>query len=150
MKFVKKHKIKIIVLVVFVIVMLLATLGLKELLYPNTQKDIYGNRLDGIEKYDINQHKLDGIVSLIKEEESVSNASARLSGKVINIIITVKPEIDLITSKTIGDKLLEKFTTEEKGYFDIQLFINNSNAEDELYPIIGYKHHTSLSFKWTE
>ena len=44
--------------------------------------------------------------------------------------------------------MLEKFTDEEKKFYDFQIFINSSE-ESDIYPIIGYKINTVEEFSWT-
>lgn len=149
MKIVKKHKIKIILLFIFFLLIVFAVVGIINLLYPNSQKSIYGPRLEGIQNYDVNKSKLKDVASSLKEKEEVIKVSNSLSGRIINFIVTVKDETDLTISKSLTDIILEKFTEEEKGYFDFQVFIVSENAENELYPIIGYKHNLSSSLVWS-
>ena len=57
---------------------------------PNDSKNLYGNRLDGIENYVIKEET----ISIIKEElmktEKVKSIDYDLKGKLINFIIMVK------------------------------------------------------------
>jgi hypothetical protein len=150
MKFVKKHKFKLIGAFVFLLLMIFAFIGIKELIYPDTHKDLYGNRLEGIEDVRISQDKLGKIKLSLQSTDDVSNVIYDIKGRIVNFIITVNSDTDLITSKSLADKIMEDFTVEEKNYYDFQVYIINSKDEEsELYPIIGYKHKTSLSFKWT-
>lgn len=150
MIFMKKHKFKLIGIFVFLLLMIFAFLGITELVYPDMSKDLYGNRLEDIDKVRINQDKLDKIKLNLQATGKVNKVVSDIKGRIINFIIDIKPDTDLITSKSFGDKLLEDFTEEEKDYYDFQIYvIDSTSKESELYPMIGYKHKTSLSFKWT-
>ncbi|MDD4547233.1 MAG: hypothetical protein PHI05_00565 [Bacilli bacterium] len=149
MEFIKKHKLKIILVVVFLILIIFAYIGVKELLYPDTRKDLYGSRLDGMEQFNVDDNRLKEEVKELSKDEKIEKIDSHLSGRTINYTIHIKGDLDLITSKSFGDKILEKFSDEEKQYFDFQLFIVNDVENSEHYPIVGYKHKTSLTFVWT-
>lgn len=149
MKKLKKHKIKLILLFVFFLLMVFAVIGIINLLYPNSKKNIYGNRLEGIENYNIDNNKLNSVNSVLNEKDEVIKVKSNLSGKIINFTITVSPETAVDSSKALTDIILENFDDEEKKYFDFQVFIINEDSEKELYPIIGYKHFLSLNFVWS-
>ena len=57
------------------------------------------------------------------------------------------------TEKTtkLWNKVLELYSDDEKKTYDFQVFVTckEDTSEDSAYPIIGAKHKTSLSFKWT-
>ncbi len=152
MKFIKKHKYALVTALVFTILLILAIFALKGLLYPDDKKSIYGSRLDGIEEMKISDTKINKIKSELKEEKFVENVDYSLDGRRMNFIVEVVLKTDLITAKTAGDIILENLSDEEKSYYDVQLYIKD-NSKDEvdaesLYPIIGYKHKTSLNFVW--
>lgn len=150
MKFMKKHKFETIGTVVFLLLIIFAFIGIKELIYPDTKKDLYGNRLEGIEEVTINQDKLEKIKLELEVNDYVVDVSSNIRGRIINFLIKVELETDLVTSKALVEKIMENFTKEEKEYYDYQVYIDcYGNEESELYPIIGYKHKTSLNFKWT-
>ena len=64
MKYIKKNKWVLIPISVFVLVMIFAVVGIVNLVVPNDSKDLYGNRLENIEKNKIS----DDNVSLIEEQ----------------------------------------------------------------------------------
>lgn len=150
MDFIKKHKIKIILIFIFIILMTFAFIGIKQLLYPDVRKDLYGHRLDGIEEFDVDNKRLKEVSEKLEEEEKIENISYNLSGRVINFIIKLDSDVDLITSQSFADKILENFKEEEKKYFDFQVYLINDVEDSEIYPKVGYKHKSSLSFKWTK
>ena len=146
MKFVKKH----INLVVFVGVIILTIVGgllAKSIFFPNEAKAIYGNRLDGRKKVEIKDDKKNSIQQSLSE--SAKSTTVRVQGRIIYISTIVNDEIDVNTAKSLGLKVIEQLSEEEKAYYDVQLLISN-DANQENFPIIGYKHHTNTSFSWTK
>lgn len=149
MKFVKKHKIILIILFIFLILMFFAFMGIKELLYPDSRKDLYGARLDGITQFNVDNERLKSIGNILLEDENIDKVNYKLTGRIINFIIYIKKDLDLVTAQSFANKILEDFSQEEQKYFDFQVYIVNNNEESEIYPIVGYKHKSSTSFKWT-
>lgn len=150
MEFIKKHKFKLIGLAIFLIIIIIAIIVTLKLLYPNTNRSVYGNRLDGIEKIPINQTEKDKLVTEFKKNKQINNVTIDVQGRLINIFIDVTKSVDLVTSKSFADKTLTYFTEQQKGAYDIQVYITcESDEKSDLYPIIGYKHKTSMNFKWT-
>lgn len=149
MEFIKKYKLQTAGLILFIIIIVFAFITIVNLVYPDASKSFYGNRLEGIEKYPISEKKMKTLLVAIKETGSINQVSYNIQGKIINFVIDVKKDTDLITAKAISDKILEAFSAGEKDFYDIQLFITSNDQSIILYPIIGYKHHTSLIFRWT-
>lgn len=148
MKYFKKNKWVLIPISIFIIVMIFAIIGIVNLVVPNDSKNLYGNRLDGIEEHNIDE----GSISIIKEEimatKKVKDINYDLKGKLINFIITVNDDVDSITSQGLTDKILNGFDENIKKFYDFQVFIK-TESESEIFPIIGYKHVTSINFVWT-
>ena len=146
MKFIKKHKLAVFILV------LLAAAGVAVLIFSKTimfdeTKALYGNRLDGIEKVELTSEQKKEVEGLIKD--SVASVKVRTSGKVIYITIKTNDETDQETAKSLGGKTLDALTDAQKSYFDIQILIDNDNNKEQ-YPILGYKHRAKDSITWTK
>ena len=143
MKYIKKNKKMFIAIGIFLLLVILL-IPVKNALFPNTGKAIYGDRLDGIDKVKISNKTLASIEDKLKED-SVTKVSSRISGKTVEIILTVSLEV----AKGYGDKALEVFSDAEKKYYDFQVFITK-DSESEEFPIIGYRHHSKDSITWTK
>ncbi len=149
MKFVKKHKFKVIFFAVFLILMISAFIGIKQLLYPDFRKNLYGSRLEGIEEFNVDKNRLKKVSEKLETEDKVEKVSYTLSGRIINFNIQFDGDVDLISSQSFGDKVLENFSEDEKSYFDFQVYLTSNVEDSEIYPKVGYKHKSSLTFKWT-
>lgn len=148
MNFIKKHKVGLIVIFIILVLLVLMFFGIKNAFFSNATKSKYGNRLEGIENYPIEESNINDIKKMLTDMEIVNSVTYDLEGRIINFIIEVNDDVDLITSRALADKIAEKFSDEIKSYYDIQIFLTCVNEESELYPTIGYKHKTSVGFKW--
>jgi len=143
----RRKYIRIFLALVLVALLAGGLLFLKEMLFSNDEKVIYGNRLKGIEKVKISEETKNKVKESM--QENTTSVEVRLAGKIIYIIAKVKEGTTLETAKAMGAKTLECFSEEEKAFYDIQVMID-SEAETNQFPIIGYKHHTKSELKWTK
>ena len=148
MEFIKKHRIGLIVTGVILVLVILMFFGIKNAFFSNMGQSVYGNRLDGIEKYPIDDAVIKDIETTLKDTGSVNSFTYELKGRLMNFIIEVNADVDLTTSRAFADKIAEKLSDDIKGFYDIQVYLICTDKESELYPTIGYKHKTSVGFKW--
>lgn len=148
MNFIKKHKVGLIVTLIIIILIVLVFFGVKNAFFSNMDEGKYGNRLAGIENYSIETSVIEEIKTMLNDTGNVNSVTYDLQGRIMNFVINVKEDVDLTTSRSLADKLAEKLSDEIKSYYDIQVFLTCNDPESELYPTIGYKHKTSVGFKW--
>lgn len=148
MEFIRKHKFTTVVLTILLVIVIIASVLLNFLL-PNYSGNLYGNRLSGIEHYKIAEDKVKSLKEEVSKLEGVSSVLYNVEGKLINITITVKDEIDRDTAKGYAEQSLTYFTDEQKGYYDIEIILASENDNSEVYPLFGYKHKTSSSLVWS-
>ena len=149
MEFIKKHRIGLIVTGVILVLVILMFFGIKNAFFSNMGQSVYGNRLDGIEKYPIDDAVIKDIETTLKDTGNINSFKYELKGRLMNFIIEVNADVDLTTSRAFADKIAEKLSDDIKSFYDIQVYLTCSDKESELYPTIGYKHKTSVGFKWT-
>ena len=136
MSFVKKHINKFVALGIIALVVA-ALLILKGIFFPAESKAIYGNRLEGRNKV-----KSD----LAKDSSSVN---VRIAGRIIYIDVVVKDDVSKDKAKEMFGSTVNTFSAKEQSYYDIQVIMDNKANQDQ-FPIIGYKHHTKSSISWTK
>ncbi len=144
MRFIRRNKNIILTLVVFFILILLCV-QVKNILFPNDGLAVYGNRLEG--KVELNKN----LDKDIKKEltTGVKKVKSRVSGRIINITITLEDNVSKSNAKSYAKKALVSLTDEEKKYYDVQFFmVKESDAKD--FPIIGYKIPTAENITWTK
>lgn len=149
MNFFKKYKLTIIVIGIFIILVILA-FNVYNLLVPNSNSAIYGNRLDGLNNVKVSQEVYSNIVKTLEEESYVTKASTDERGRLINVLITVTDDTALETAKGLGAKVLTSFSEEQIAYYDFQVIICKSDENQKAFPIIGYKHRLSEGFSFTK
>lgn len=145
LKKINKNK-NIIVAVLILVAIVVAIFIVKNTVMFDETKAIYGNRTDGIKKVQVTEKQISNIQKALKDQSK--SVKVNVEGRIININIVTKPEVDLGTAKSMADTALNEFTDEQKSYFDIEALINNESNKDQ-FPIIGYKHKTRGSFNWT-
>lgn len=149
MSFIKKHRFAIITVVIFLVLVILALFALKEIFFPNDKASVYGNRLDGISEVSISDKDISKIKKELTDAKFIETVTHTIEGRRLNFVVTVVAKTDLINAKTSGDVIISNLSDEVKAFYDIQLFIKEKNGDKEsLYPIIGYKHKTSINFVW--
>ena len=149
MKFIKKHKFTVLVIIAFVVlVMILAFI--KSIFFGDSGKPAYGNRLDGIENVEIAKKRYNEIATKLKKNDKVDNATAYLTGKIVNVIITVSDKTSKKDAKSLGNSVLEEFSKEELAFYDIQVYVKKKDTKQDDFPIIGYKHHKNKGLTWSK
>ena len=147
MKFVMKHKLLFIILIIILVLVFAVSILLKEFSVDNS-KDEYGDRLDGIEDVKISKSDSNKLIDGIEELEDVKKCTYRLQGRLIYITITFNEGVELDKAKEIGNKVLEYLDDEEKKYYDVQVILKSSSKDSTDFPKMGYKHKSSESIVW--
>ncbi len=146
MKFIKKNKSTIVGILVFILA-LAGILAVKGVLSSDEGKAIYGTRLKGINEVKITDSQKKEVENKLANDTDKVEVS--VAGRIINILITAKEGTSLEDAKKLGDKAVEAFSSAEKKYYDIQIFITNEKNKAQ-FPIIGYRHHTKNTITWTK
>lgn len=142
LKDLKKNKYTTLAIIIFVLLIILGY-GLYNVLIPNNGKPVYGDRLDGIEKVEVTKDQLEKLDTEIVKESMVAKSNSYTSGRIVNIILTIKEGVSESNAKKITSTIVEYFTEDQLSYYDIQLFLT---TEDDSYNIIGYKNKTEKDF----
>lgn len=147
-KYIKDHKI-ILVAVIFLLILLVICFILKQTLFSEGTNATYGSRLDGIEEVKITKSDKESLIEKLEEDSAVKKCEYLLQGKIINVIITVNDDVGLDTAKSLSSKVLEVFDTDQKSFYDFQVFVRKDNDASD-FPIIGYKQNSKEGFSWTK
>lgn len=129
-------------LIVFVVV-------LNFTFFSNNSKAVYGDRLDGIEEVRITDNKLEQIESELNERDEVSSSDASISGRILNVIITVNDDVSVETARSLTEVIDSAIDDDQRNYYDTQVFIKKNN-DDASFPIIGYRHEDKTTYSWTK
>lgn len=124
MDYIKKHKLTIFVITIWIIVVAFLYF-LYKLFIGSSGLPVYGNRLDGIEKVPISEEQITKIKENIEKESYVVKVTKPyLSGKVFKVIITVADNAKLADSKTLVKYVDEQLTKEQKEFYDVAVYLN--------------------------
>lgn len=147
--FYKNNRVYSILMIISIICIVAILIGVLLYFIGQTNKDKYGNRLDGIEKVLISSDKINGLENKIKESELVKEVTIDISGKLMYITISLNNGKHK-DAEAIAQSSLEILSDEEKAFYDIQYIIENlDKKEEENFPIMGYIKAGNSVIKWT-
>ena len=147
--FYKNNRVYSILMIISIICIVAILVGVVLYFLGQTSKDKYGNRLEGIEKVEIKESKLNDIEKKITENELVKSTDAVIRGKLVYITITLNTgtHADI---ESIAQSSLDLFSEEEKAFYDIQYIVDNKDDEiEENFPVMGYIKAGNSVIKWT-
>ena len=141
---IKRHKLLFLIcLMAFVILVVMFYIFFSLFIGGN---DPYGSRLKGISSVKISSSLKKDVVSSIKEHNEVEKAEVRVQGKIVYIHIYVKEGVAVATAKDIATKSLEKFSDEEKKFYDFGFLLKEN--KDDGYIVTGSKNIKSDIIVW--
>lgn len=147
-KFLKKNKMTVIV-IICCLALTIILFALKLTFFPNEAKAIYGDRLDGLSEAKIKNSDLEQIESNLKEKDGVEKIATSTSGRILNVIITVKDDVSLESVKSFPDEVDKALDDDQKKAYDVQVFIKK-NKEDDKFPVIAYRHQGGDHYSFTK
>lgn len=145
MNWIKNNKLLFACIVVFAVLILSVLIILIRFTGGNNVSE-YGDRLKGIEKVGVTDKQIKKLKEELGNNEKVNKVTYDLKGRLINVILDVKCNID--EAKNLGNSVLQYFDDEEKKFYDIQIFLKNDADGVEGFPIIGYKHKSKDGISW--
>ena len=147
--FYKNNRVYSILMIISIICIVAILVGVVLYFLGQTSKDKYGNRLEGIEKIEIKESKLNDIEKKITENELVKSTDAVIRGKLVYITITLNTGTHA-DAESIAQSSLELFNEKEKAFYDIQYIVENNDKNiKENFPVMGYIKAGNSVIKWT-
>ena len=118
--------------------------------FSSNSNNNYGDRLNGINDIVVSKERLQETENSLSGEKNVQKAKIRLQGKIFHITIFLEDGGSVNDGINAGGKILEKFTDEEKSFYDLSFIItkNDLSSEDK-FPILGYKNCESKNISWS-
>ena len=148
----KNNKVLLVLALILIICFVLIVVALFKYFYSGKNTSKYGDRLEGAESYTLHSSMKSEIERLYEKTE-VSSVSIKQNGKIVYLTIDLAEVKKIEDAKSIALKSLDKFTDDEKNFYDIQFIITcskeeSSSAENNLYPKMGYKNSSSSVVVW--
>ena len=148
--FYKENRVYVILMIVSIVCIISVILGVIIYFVGQSTKDVYGNRLDGIEKVEIKDDKMTELENSIKENELVEKVNVSVKGKILYIVVHLTKGLPT-DAENIAVKALEKLSEEEKAFYDLQfIFDSEEDSETNVFPIMGYKNAKNTTISWTK
>ncbi|MBQ2947315.1 MAG: hypothetical protein IJE04_05710 [Bacilli bacterium] len=133
-------------IVLFVIIIVIFILGF--FIYKNMFADSVNSRYKDIENYKLTNNEKNSVKDKINELENIKSVKVYKDSKIIKIVVKLEEDINFESIKTKANEAITSFSEENLSYYDLELFIESSNKESEVYPQIGYKFKTNSEFAW--
>lgn len=142
---IKNNKLLTLLIVLIILVIILCIVAVKVLIFPSYKTDKYGDRLDNIESVKLDDSRFNDIKNNFEAVSGFEINNIKLTGKIVNIFISVDSEITVDSIKENADKFIKCFSESEIAYYDFQVFVT---GEGDKYPMLGYKHKNSEGLFW--
>lgn len=149
MKYIKNHKFTCVVILIF-IALVIVMYVLYNLFFINSSKPEYGNRLEGIEAVEIKNDTLKKVENDIKAKKGVKDVSTNITGRTLDIVVTVEDNMSLKDAKSIGNTSYKSLNEKQIKYYSIQIFVKKLDEAQNNFPIIGYKQKETTNVVWTK
>lgn len=147
MNFIRKHKGVLIVCAICIILIALAVGAVYRIFNPNSDKTVYGDRLENAPIID------NAVIEQIKDEIVNSNLVEEVKYEtnvvVMKFYIDVKKDTKVEDAQKLGNIILEKLNADIISFYDIQVYLTQKSGEDVSYPAIGYHSKNAEIFSWT-
>ena len=128
----------------FASIVLIILALLAHFIHQNTSNP-YGNRLEDIKKYPV-QENIDESKAKTQENELVENVSVEIKGKIIWFVIKVKEDASLEDMQNVGTSTLQYFSQENLGYYDIHYLIQREGKKG----YFGDKSASASTITWAK
>lgn len=143
MNFINKNKKLSIIIGVLALLFLILIIIFIIKIFGTNSNGVYGNRLEGIEEYEIKDNQIDSIKSNIKKTDGVEEVEYNLQGKIVKFTVKIK-EMAIEDAKKLVDLIV--LSKKQVKYYDVQLLVL---SDDESYPLFGYKNKSSADYTFT-
>lgn len=90
----------------------------------------YGDRLDDIEKHPFTEKDQKEIITKIEEDESITEATIKMSGRRIIINIDFIEKINLVEAQSKALATLDYFSEDTLSYYDLTYNIKAEKTDD--------------------
>ena len=148
-QFYKEHRVFTILMAVVIVCVVLIVTILIQCFYVGNGADKYGNRLEGIENYEITESRQSDFEPNQSNNDKVKSVDLIITGKIIYITFQFQENVDLVEAESIALKSLEEFTEDEQSFYDFNITLKKSATEtSDGFIISGAKNKNGSGLKW--
>lgn len=148
-RFYREHRVFTILMAIVIVCVIIIVTVLIQFFYVGNGSDKYGNRLEGIEKYEIDTARETDYEKTLMNNEKVKSADLIVTGKIIYITIQFETTANLVEAQSIAAKSLESFSEEEKSFYDFNITLKrNSSDKSDGFIISGARNKNGSGLIW--
>lgn len=148
-KFYKEHRIFMILMAIVIVCIVLIATVLIQCFYVGNGSNKYGNRLENIENYKIDDIRVNESESKLLTNEKVNGAEIKITGRIIYVDLSFAEGVGLVEAQSIALKLLEDFSEEESKYYDFNFTLKQKATEqNDGFLISGAKNKNGNGLVW--
>lgn len=148
-KFYKEHRVFTILMAVVIVCVILIVTVLIQCFYVGNGNDKYGNRLEGIENYQISESRQNDFEHNQANNDKVKSVDLIITGKIIYITFQFQENVDLVEAESIALKSLEEFSEDEQNFYDFNITLKKKSTESsDGFIISGAKNKNGSGLKW--
>ena len=148
-KMFRENKTLFILLMIALVCIIISFILLFKYFYFGNGQSKYGDRLKGIESVTITEEKKSDVKTFLEENEKVTSASVGITGKIVYIKINFTEKASLPEAESLAVKSLEKFSDEEKNFYDFSFTLyQEANENGDGFRIMGAKNVNGSNLVW--
>ena len=143
-----KNKV-LIVLGIILIICFIAILIVTFSFFFGGSESVYGDRLDGIENYSIEDSFIDEYIANLESDEMINSATFDTKGRIIYVTIDFVGDTSLVEAQSKAAASLEQFSEETLSYYDINFTLTSESTENsEGFTIMGARNVAGSGLVW--
>lgn len=143
-----KNKV-LIVLGIILIICFIAILIVTFSFFFGGSESVYGDRLDGIENYSIEDSFIDEYIANLESDEMINSATFDTKGRIIYVTMDFVGDTSLVEAQSKAAASLEQFSEETLSYYDINFTLTSESTENsEGFTIMGARNVAGSGLVW--
>ena len=145
-----KNKV-VVVLVVILIGCFIAIAFVAARYFISTNRSVYGDRLQDIDKNKFEKDKQDEFINEIKKNESVISATLKTKGRIVYVTVKFDSKIDLLSAKAVVENSFAVLTESLLEYYDFNVTMSQDESEDNKeagFIIMGARNANGNGVSW--
>ena len=148
-KMYRNNKTLFILLMIALICIIISSILLFKYFYFGNGQTKYGDRLKGIENVEIKEEKKNEVRDFFAESDKVVSSSMTITGKIIYIKVVFNEKASLVEAESLAVKSLDKFSDEEKNFYDFEFTLyQEANENGDGFRIMGAKNAHGSNLLW--
>ena len=136
----------LIVLGIILILCLIAIIGVSLFYFYGSSDNVYGNRLDIIEKVPLDDKLLEEIKTSLEKNDLVMKANVSKKGKIVYVNIDYNENTKLEDAKKVAELVVGLFNETELSVYDIQFSIKTTGENG--YTLMGARNTSGNGVVW--